>query len=115
MHTASGRKALPPPPELASSSKLNLSHLESLLLQEKDLIRQRQNVQKSIYELEKIEKASPMDVSFAQVRDAKKQLEERRTTLEEVLLEEREVGIAISRARRKEGAEEGLWVRRVTE
>jgi len=115
VHTASGRKALPPPPELASSSKRNLSHLESLLAQEKDLMLQRQNVQKSIFDLEKIEKASPMDVSFAQVRDAKKQLEERRTTLDEVQLEEREVGIAISRARRKEGAEEGLWVRRVTE
>lgn len=86
-----------------------------MLAQEKDLMLQRQNVQKSILDLEKIERASPMDVSFAQVRDAKKQLEERRTTLGEVQLEEREVGIAISRARRKEGAEEGLWVRRVTE
>ena len=51
------------------------------------------------------------------VRDAKKRLEEHRRRLEEVVLEGREVGIAISRARRKEGegvGTEGLWVRRVT-
>lgn len=65
-------------------------------------------------DLENIEKASPLEVNFNQVRDAKKRLEDHRKRLDEVKLEEREIGVAISRARRKEGEEEGLWVRRVT-
>ncbi|KAK4547596.1 hypothetical protein LTR36_000553 [Oleoguttula mirabilis] len=112
-HSNNSAKKLPLPPELASTAP-PLSHLESLLAQERDLTRQRRNVEKGISELTKIEKASPMDVPFATVRDAKKKLGEHRRRLEEVTLEEREVGIAISRARRKEGEEEGLWVRRVT-
>jgi hypothetical protein len=76
-------------------------------------------VQKGIAELEKIEKASPLDVPFATVRDAQKRLEEYRKRLAEVLLEEQDVGIAITRARRKEEEDSGwegatLWVRRVT-
>ena len=59
-----------------------------------------------------------MEVSFTTVREAKRKLAELRARLEEVGLEEREVGIAISRARRREEAEAGegggLWVRRVT-
>lgn len=112
-HSNNSAKKLPPPPELASPA-MPLSHLESLLTQERDLTRQRKNVERGIAQLTKIEKASPMDVPFATVRDAKKKLDEHRRRLEEVTLEEREVGIAISRARRKEGEEEGLWVRRVT-
>lgn len=71
-------------------------------------------------ELEKIVSASPLDVPFATVRDAKKKLEEYRKRLAEVRLEERDVGIAITRARRKEEEENGwdnegtLWIRRVT-
>jgi len=113
-HSNSSAKALPLPPELTSATASQLSHLESLLAQERDLARQRKNVERGITELTKIEKASPMEVPFATVRDAKRKLEEHRRRLEEVLLEEREIGIAISRARRKEGEEEGLWVRRVT-
>ena len=85
-----------------------------MLAQERDIAHQRKNIEKGIAELVKTEKASPMDVDFATVRDAQKRLEEYRRRLEEVVLEQREVGIAISRARRKEGEEEGLWVRRVT-
>jgi len=67
----------------------------------------------------KIETASPLDVSFSTVRDAKKRLAEYRTRLDEVRLEEREIGVAIARARRREEKEFGgdgetLWVRRVT-
>lgn len=70
-------------------------------------------------ELEKIETASPLDVNFATVRDAKKKLAEYRKRLAEVRLEERDVGIAITRARRKEEEDNGgeggtLWIRRVT-
>lgn len=105
-------KALPPPPTLSPSH--NLTHLEALLAQEKDLLQQRRNVERAIVDMEKIEKASPLDVDFSQVRNAKKKLDEHRKRLDEVRLEEREIGVAISRARRKEGEEEGLWVRRVT-
>ncbi|KAK5169812.1 uncharacterized protein LTR77_005790 [Saxophila tyrrhenica] len=112
--TPSSGKALPPPPR-----SVNLTHLESLLAQEQSLALQRRNVEKGLSELEKIETASPLEVPFATVRDAKKKLEEYRKRLAEVMLEEREVGIAVTRARRKEEEENGwegatLWVRRVT-
>ncbi|KAI7341148.1 hypothetical protein KC354_g17131 [Hortaea werneckii] len=111
-------KALPLPPDLAAPSP-HATHLEHLLAKEHDLLHQRRNVSKTIQDLERVERASPMDVSFATVRDAKRKLAEFRARLEEVGLEEREVGIAISRARRREEAAEGgegggLWVRRVT-
>lgn len=102
-------KELPPPPNLSPRT-----HLESLQRQEEDKIHQRKNLQRIISELDKIQTASPMDVPFSHVRDAKRRLAELRATLSEIELEEREIGIAISRARRKEGEEEGLWVRRVT-
>ena len=113
-HTAAG-KALPPPP----SASPNLTHLQQLEVQQQNLIHQRRNVQKGITELEKIERASPMDVPFATVRDTKRKLDEHRRRLEEILLEERDVGVRITRARRKEEREEGwdgegIWVRRVT-
>jgi hypothetical protein len=109
-------KALPPPPGLETS---DLTHLESLLAQERSIVLQRRNVEKGIRELEKVERASPLDVSFGAVRDAKKRLEEYRKRLAEVKLEERDLGIAVARARRKDEKENGgdgesLWVRRVT-
>jgi hypothetical protein len=106
--TGSGKK-LPPPPDLAP-----MTHLEGLQREEQDKIHQRKNVLHAISELSKIQNASPMEVPFSHVRDAKRRLAELQATLSEIQLEEREIGIAISRARRKEGEEEGLWVRRVT-
>ena len=93
-----------------------MSHLENLLAKEQDMLLQRRNIEKAIAENAKIENASPMDVAFAEVRQAKKELETLRGRLEEIRLEEREIGISIARARRKEGLgeDEGLWVRRVT-
>ena len=113
----SSGKALPPPPTLSADQ--NLSHLETLLAQERSIILQRRNVEKGILELEKIEKASPLDVSFGAVRDAKRRLGEYRARLAEVKLEERDLGVAIARARRRDEKENGgdgesLWVRRVT-
>ncbi|KAK4495964.1 hypothetical protein PRZ48_013232 [Zasmidium cellare] len=111
--TADGKKHLPPPPDILTPVS-PMSHLETLIASEQNKLLQRKNILKAIEELEKKEKASPLEVSFAELREAKKKLEEYRKTLAEVQLEEREIGIAISRARRKEGEEEGLWVRRVT-
>lgn len=91
-----------------------ISHLDVLLTQEKDLQLQRKNMEKAITELEMTERASPLDVSWASVCEAKSKLVEHRRRLGEILLEEREVGIKIARVRRKEGEEEGLWVSRVT-
>jgi hypothetical protein len=93
------------------------THLEYLLTHEKNLIMQRRNIEKAIADLERVEKASPLEVSFATVRDAKRKLEERRSVLSEVRKEEMELGIKIARARRREDFGEGegtLWVRRVT-
>lgn len=109
--SGAGDKALPPPPTPTSTSPL--SHLDTLLRLEQDKIHQRKNIERIVASLAQLESASPLDVSFGQVRDAKRKLEEMRITLDEIKLEEREIGIAISRARRKEGEEEGLWVRRV--
>lgn len=102
-------KKLPAPPDLSPRT-----HLESLQREEADKVHQRANLQRVISELCKIENASPMEVPFSHVRDAKRRLTELRATLSEIELEQREIGIAISRARRKEGEDEGLWVRRVT-
>ncbi|EME88763.1 uncharacterized protein MYCFIDRAFT_209893 [Pseudocercospora fijiensis CIRAD86] len=109
----SGKKQLPLPPDMVSPIS-PLSHLDSLLREEQDKLHQRRNIEHAIVDLEKIQKASPMEVSFAQVRDANTKLQELRATLEEIKLEEREIGIKVARARRKEGDEEtGLWIRRV--
>lgn len=106
---AGSAKKLPPPPDMSPKT-----HLESLQREEEDKIHQRRNIQRIISELSKIENASPMEVPFSHVRDAKRRLAELRTTLSEIELEEREIGIAISRTRRKQGEEEALWVRRAT-
>ncbi|KAF2724882.1 hypothetical protein K431DRAFT_281358 [Polychaeton citri CBS 116435] len=114
--TLSSDKKLPLPPELQQPSSLwgQLTHLEMLQAQEKDIVLQRRNVEKAIDSCSKLIHASPLHVSFSNVRDGKKKLQDYESRLAEVLLEERELGVKISRARRKEGAEEGLWVRRVT-
>ena len=88
-----------------------------LLTQEKNIVMQRRNIERAITDLENVERASPLEVSFAAVRDAKRKLEERRETLREVKMEEMDIGIRIARARRREDFGEGegtLWVRRVT-
>jgi hypothetical protein len=98
-------------------SEKQASHVEMLLTQEKNLVMQRHNIERAITDLENVERASPLEVPFAAVRDAKRKLEERRETLREVKMEEMDIGIRIARARRREDFGEGegtLWVRRVT-
>jgi hypothetical protein len=111
--STTGAKQLPAPPPDANESDSPLTHLENLLRTQQDKVHQRTNIERLVASFSAMETASPLDVSFGQLRDAKRKLEELRITLDEVKLEEREIGIAISRARRKEGEEEGLWVRRV--
>ena len=110
----SGKKALPLIPGMSQNRD---SHVEMLLTQEKNLVMQRRNIERAITDLENVEHASPLEVSFAAVRDAKRKLEERRETLREVKMEEMDIGIRIARARRREDFGDGegtLWVRRVT-
>jgi hypothetical protein len=110
----SGKKALPLLPGMSGKQD---SHVEMLLTQERNLAMQRCNIERAITDLENVERASPLEVSFAAVRDAKRKLEERRETLREVKLEEMDIGIKIARARRREDFGDGegtLWVRRVT-
>jgi hypothetical protein len=111
--SSGGAKQLPAPPPDTNGSDSPPTHLEELLRTQQDKVHQRTNIERLVTSLSALETASPLDVSFGQLRDAKRKLEELRVTLDEVKLEEREIGIAISRARRKEGEEEGLWVRRV--
>lgn len=111
---SSGKKALPSIPGMSNKQD---SYVEMLLNQEKNIVMQRRNIERAITDLENVERASPLEVSFAAVRDAKRKLEERRETLREVKLEEMDIGIKIARARRREDFDEGegaLWVRRVT-
>lgn len=112
--TLDGKKRLPLPPLFTEKS---LSHLEALLTQEKNILLQRRNIERHIIDLERIENASPLEVSFSQVREARKKLEEQRKVLDEVRREEMDIGIKIARARRKEDFGDGegtFWVRRVT-
>jgi hypothetical protein len=113
--SSSGKKALPLLPFMLSEQEA--SHVEQLLSQERNLVMQRRNIERAITDLEQVEFASPLEVSFATVRDAKRKLEQHRETLQEVKMEEMDVGIKIARARRREDFGEGegsLWVRRVT-
>lgn len=113
--SSSGKKALPQLPFMLSEQEA--SHIELLLSQERNLVMQRRNIERAIADLEQVEFASPLEVSFATVRDAKRRLEQHRDTLQEVKMEEMDVGIKIARARRCEDFSEGegsLWVRRVT-
>jgi hypothetical protein len=113
--SSSGKKALPLLPFMLSEQEA--SHVEQLLSQERNLVMQRRNIERAIADLEQVEFASPLEVSFATVRDAKRKLEQHRETLQEVKMEEMDVGIKIARARRREDFGEGegsLWVRRVT-
>ncbi|KAM3421680.1 hypothetical protein BST61_g2065 [Cercospora zeina] len=112
----SASKTLPPLPPDMATSYVPKTHLQGLLAKEDEIIFQRKNIEKAIVENAKIESASPLDVAFSEVRAAKKELESLRARLEEIKLEERDIGIAIARARRKEGSDDegGLWVRRVT-
>ena len=113
--SSSGKKALPLLPFTLSEQEA--SHVEQLLSQERNLVMQRRNIERAIADLEQVEFASPLEVSFATVRDAKRKLEQHRDTLQEVKMEEMDVGIKIARARRREDFAEGegsLWVRRVT-
>lgn len=107
-------KALPKAP----LSSQTMTHLEALSEQENELNIRRRNIRRIIYELMQVENASPLEVDWKTSKANKKKLEERRAQLADVEREQHELGLAISRARRRadmeDGLESGLWVRRIT-
>lgn len=94
------------------------SRIEALQVRSDELDVRQLNIMKVMAELEKVEHASPLEVTEKMRRENRKKLERVRTALEEAQLEKHEVGKALARARSKAQQEEGesssLWLRRVT-
>ncbi|GAB7356440.1 hypothetical protein MBLNU459_g7210t2 [Dothideomycetes sp. NU459] len=108
-------KALPLPPDMSRGG----SPIEVLTAQRDDLGVQHANLQRVITELQKLDRASPLEVDEKSRRKNRQKLEEFIEKLEEVQREEHTVGMALARAVRRadraEGGEgSGLWLRRVT-
>lgn len=107
-------KALPLPPTLDKES----THIEALQAKSDELDLRVANIQKVMVELQKVDRASPLEVNEKMRRENKKKLEQIRTRLEEAQREKHEIGMALARARSRLQKEEGesstLWLRRVT-
>jgi hypothetical protein len=107
-------KALPQPPKTRQA----VDHIDELASRVESLELQKMNMEKLFKDLEKVDSASPIDVSERMRRENRKKMNEVRTRQDEVQRELFEVGRLLSRARAK--AEEvdgstGLWLRRVTD
>ncbi|KAI4730528.1 hypothetical protein E4T49_01467 [Aureobasidium sp. EXF-10728] len=114
MQSATCDKALPQPPKTRQAMD-RVDELESRVA---SLEVQKTNMQKLFKELERVDLASPIDVSERMRRENRKKMDEVKIRQDEVQRELFEVGRLLSRARAK--AEEadgstGLWLRRVTD
>jgi len=107
-------KALPLPPTVDKES----THIEALQAKSDELDLRVANIQRVMVELQKVDRASPLEVNEKMRRENKKKLEQIRTRLEEAQREKHEIGMALARARSRLQKEEGesstLWLRRVT-
>lgn len=107
-------KALPLPPTMDKES----TRIESLQAKSDELDLRQSNLQRVITELQKLDQASPLEVTLRMRKENTKKLDQVRTALEEVQRERHEVGTALARARIRAEKEEGdgssLWLRRVT-
>ncbi|KAH0352957.1 hypothetical protein KCU81_g1806, partial [Aureobasidium melanogenum] len=111
---ATSHKLLPQPPKTRQA----MNHVEELMFRLESLEVQKTNMQKLFKDLEKVDSASPIEVSERMRRENRKKMSEVRVRQDEVQRELFEVGRLLSRARAK--AEEadgstGLWLRRVTD
>ncbi|KAG9676869.1 hypothetical protein KCU95_g16018, partial [Aureobasidium melanogenum] len=111
---ATSHKLLPQPPKTRQA----MNHVEELMFRLESLEVQKTNMQKLFKDLEKVDSASPIEVSERMRRENRKKMSEVRIRQDEVQRELFEVGRLLSRARAK--AEEadgstGLWLRRVTD
>lgn len=107
-------KALPQPPKTRQA----VDHIDELESRVESLELQKKNMEKLFKELERVDSASPIEVSERMRRENRKKMGEVRIRQDEVQRELFEVGRLLSRARAK--AEEvdgstGLWLRRVTD
>lgn len=110
---ATCEKALPQPPKTRQA----VDHIDELESRVESLELQKKNMEKLFKELERVDSASPIDVSERMRRENRKTMSEVRIRQDDVQRELFEVGRLLSRARAK--AEEvdgstGLWLRRVT-
>lgn len=114
MPEAARDKALPQPPKTRQQG----DHIDGLMSRLESLELQKKNMQTLLKELEKVEMASPIDVSERMRRENRKKMAEVHTRQDEVQRELFEVGRLLSRARAKAeeaGGSTGLWLRRVTD
>lgn len=107
-----GNKALPVSPAVRGAT----TPVEALMLQEEDLELRRRNINRAIFELTKINTLSPLEIDWKTRKANEKKLDEHRQALRAVRHEEHEVGVALTRARRRmdDGTDTSMWVRRVT-
>ena len=107
-------KALPPPPAMNKES----TRIEALQAKSDELDLRQSNLRKATADLQKIEHASPMEVTAKMRKDNNKKLEQVGAALDEVQREKHDVGRALARARlrvaREEGEASSIWLRRVT-
>jgi hypothetical protein len=114
--TTGGPKALPPTPQELSSQ----DHVSALQAQLQDLTTQKNNVQRVLRDLSAPGASNPLVTNFKVEREREKRIQALRDELNEISLQEHDIGLKLHRAQRRREQEEGyegfttLWVRRVT-
>jgi hypothetical protein len=114
--TTVGGKALPRTPQELNSQ----DHVSSLQAQVQDLTTQRNNVERVLRDLTAPGASNPLTTNFRVEREREKRIQALRDELNEIGLQEHEVGLKLHRAQRRREESEGyegfttLWVRRVT-
>jgi hypothetical protein len=111
-----GGKALPRTPQELNSQ----DHVSILQAQMEDLTTQRMNLERVLRDLTAPGASNPLTTNFRVEREREKRIQAIREELNDVNLQEHDVGLKLHRAQRRREAEEGyegfttLWVRRVT-
>jgi hypothetical protein len=114
--TTNGGKALPRTPHELNSQ----DHVSILQAQMEDLTTQRTNLERVLRDLTAPGASNPLTTNFRVEREREKRIQAIRDELNDISLQEHDVGLKLHRAQRRREAEEGyegfttLWVRRVT-
>lgn len=114
--TTSGGKALPRTPQELNSQ----DHVSALQAQMADLTTQRNNVERVLRDLTAPGASNPLTTNFRVEREREKRIQALRDELNEIGLQEHDIGLKLHRAQRRREEDEGyegfttLWVRRVT-
>jgi hypothetical protein len=110
-------KALPPTPQELQSRGDHVSELQARL---DDLMTQRRNVERVLKDLTRPEALNPLNTNFKIEREREKRVAALRDELNEIGMQEHDIGLKLHRAQRRAERDEGyegfttLWVRRVT-